>query len=111
MSHELAELLRSVLKEELQRIHERLGRLEARQQRLEEQQQRLKEMLDRLLSATRSHFEQTEDKPVGHQRMSEGVPHDWRHVNMAIDYLKHKISQHDFEIDQLKKQLERQQPK
>ena len=118
MSHELVELLRSVLKEELQPIHERLDRLEAgqqrleeRQQRLEEQQQRLGEKLDHFIIETRSHFKKIEDKLAGHRRMFDILPHDWRDTTMAIEYLKHKISQHDLEIYQLKKRLELQETK
>jgi chromosome segregation ATPase len=48
MAQELIELFRSVLKEELQPIHERLGRLEEGQQRLEENQLRLEERQQRL---------------------------------------------------------------
>jgi chromosome segregation ATPase len=48
MAQELIELFRSVLKEELQPVHERLGRLEEGQQRLEENQLRLEERQQRL---------------------------------------------------------------
>ncbi|RAK22352.1 hypothetical protein B0I26_102344 [Anoxybacillus vitaminiphilus] len=48
MSQELKEMLRSVLKEELQPIHERLERLEEGQLRLEQNQQRLEERQQRL---------------------------------------------------------------
>ncbi|TCK07920.1 UNVERIFIED_ORG: hypothetical protein BDK47_103135 [Anoxybacillus amylolyticus] len=139
MSHELVELLRSVLKEELQPIHERLDRLEAgqqrleeqqqrleerqqrleerqqrleeRQQRLEEQQQRLEEKLDHFIIETRSHFKKIEDELADHRRMFEILSHDWRNANIAIEYLNHKIGQHDLEIYQLKKRLELQETK
>jgi hypothetical protein len=48
LSQELKEMLRSVLKEELQPIHERLARLEDGQLRLEQNQQRLEERQQRL---------------------------------------------------------------
>ncbi|PJW15380.1 MULTISPECIES: hypothetical protein [unclassified Geobacillus] len=125
MSHELVELLRSVLKEELQPIHERLDRLEAgqqrleerqqrleeRQQRLEEQQQRLEEKLGHFIIETRSHFKKIEDELAEHRRMFEILSHDWRNANIAIEYLNHKIGQHDLEIYQLKKRLELQETK
>ncbi|WJQ06197.1 hypothetical protein QT235_13220 [Geobacillus stearothermophilus] len=139
MSHELVELLRSVLKEELQPIHERLDRLEAgqqrleerqqrleerqqrleerqqrleeRQQRLEERQQRLEEKLDHFIIETRSHFKKIEDELAEHRRMFEILSHDWRNANIAIEYLNHKIGQHDLEIYQLKKRLELQETK
>ncbi|AGE23005.1 hypothetical protein GHH_c24940 [Geobacillus sp. GHH01] len=111
MSHELVELLRSVLKEELQPIHERLDRLEAGQQRLEEQQQRLEEKLDHFIIETRSHFKKIEDELADHRRMFEILSHDWRNANIAIEYLNHKIGQHDLEIYQLKKRLELQETK
>ncbi|EPR26727.1 hypothetical protein QWV57_12330 [Geobacillus zalihae] len=139
MSHELVELLRSVLKEELQPIHERLDRLEAgqqrleerqqrleerqqrleerqqrleeQQQRLEEQQQRLEEKLDHFIIETRSHFKKIEDELADHRRMFEILSHDWRNANIAIEYLNHKIGQHDLEIYQLKKRLELQETK
>ncbi|ODA17771.1 hypothetical protein A5N86_07915 [Geobacillus thermoleovorans] len=139
MSHELVELLRSVLKEELQPIHERLDRLEAgqqrleerqqrleerqqrleerqqrleeRQQRLEERQQRLEEKLDHFIIETRSHFKKIEDELADHRRMFEILSHDWRNANIAIEYLNHKIGQHDLEIYQLKKRLELQETK
>ncbi|ASS86535.1 hypothetical protein GLN3_05000 [Geobacillus lituanicus] len=139
MSHELVELLRSVLKEELQPIHERLDRLEAgqqrleerqqrleerqqrleerqqrleeRQQRLEERQQRLEEKLDHFIIETRGHFKKIEDELADHRRMFEILSHDWRNANIAIEYLNHKIGQHDLEIYQLKKRLELQETK
>ncbi|MGG2972435.1 hypothetical protein [Geobacillus stearothermophilus] len=125
MSHELVELLRSVLKEELQPIHERLDRLEAgqqrleerqqcleeRQQRLEERQQRLEEKLDHFIIETRSHFKKIEDELAEHRRMFEILSHDWRNANIAIEYLNHKIGQHDLEMYQLKKRLELQETK
>ncbi|WJP99490.1 hypothetical protein QT234_12570 [Geobacillus stearothermophilus] len=132
MSHELVELLRSVLKEELQPIHERLDRLEAgqqrleagqqrleerqqrleeQQQRLEEQQQRLEEKLDHFIIETRSHFKKIEDELAEHRRMFEILSHDWRNANIAIEYLNHKIGQHDLEMYQLKKRLELQETK
>ncbi|EQB95078.1 MULTISPECIES: hypothetical protein [Geobacillus] len=139
MSHELVELLRSVLKEELQPIHERLDRLEAgqqrleerqqrleerqqrleerqqrleeQQQRLEEQQQRLEEKLDHFIIETRSHFKKIEDELADHRRMFEILSHDWRNANIAIEYLNHKIGQHDLEMYQLKKRLELQETK
>ncbi|OAT74597.1 hypothetical protein [Parageobacillus thermoglucosidasius] len=48
MAQELIELFRSVLKEELQPVHEQLARLEEGQQRLEENQLRLEERQQRL---------------------------------------------------------------
>jgi chromosome segregation ATPase len=48
MAQELIELLRSVLKEELQPVHEQLARLEEGQLRLEENQLRLEERQQRL---------------------------------------------------------------
>ncbi|MEW5320586.1 hypothetical protein V2J23_00185 [Geobacillus thermoleovorans] len=125
MSHELVELLRSVLKEELQPIHERLDRLEAgqqrleerqqrleeRQQRLEERQQRLEEKLDHFIIETRSHSKKIEDELAEHRRMFEILSHDWRNANIAIEYLNHKIGQHDLEMYQLKKRLELQETK
>ncbi|MFC0296933.1 hypothetical protein [Geobacillus jurassicus] len=132
MSRELVELLRSVLKEELQPIHERLDRLEAgqlrleerqarleeRQQRLEEQQRqleerqmRLEEKLDHFIIETRSHFKKIEDELADHQRMFEILSNDWRNANIAIEYLSSKIGQHDTEIYQLKKRLELQSAK
>ncbi|GAB6889227.1 hypothetical protein [Geobacillus stearothermophilus] len=111
MSHELVELLRSVLKEELQPIHERLDRLEAGQQRLEERQQRLEEKLDHFIIETRSHFKKIEDELAEHRRMFEILSHDWRNANIAIEYLNHKIGQHDLEMYQLKKRLELQETK
>ncbi|GLH64986.1 hypothetical protein [Parageobacillus sp. G301] len=137
MAQELIELFRSVLKEELQPVHERLGRLEEgqlrleenqlrleerqqrleeRQQRLEEQQQRLEERqqrweekLDNFLIETRSHFKKIEEELAEHRRMFELLSNDWRNAKIDIDYLSAKTGKHDAEIHQIKKRLELQQ--
>jgi hypothetical protein len=130
MAQELIELFRSVLKEELQPIHERLGRLEEgqqrleenqlrleerqqrleeRQQRLEERQQRWEEKLDNFLIETRSHFKKIEEELAEHRRMFELLSNDWRNAKIDIDYLSAKTGKHDAEIHQIKKRLELQQ--
>ncbi|GMB07663.1 hypothetical protein [Thermolongibacillus altinsuensis] len=120
MSQELKELLRSVLKEELQPIHERLGRLEEgqlrleerqqrleeRQQRLEENQLRLEEKLDNFMIETRSHFKKMEDELEQHRHMFELVSNKWKNIEIDIDYLSAKTGKHDTEINKLKKKLE-----
>jgi hypothetical protein len=134
MSQELKELLRSVLKEELQPIHERLGRLEEgqlrleerqqrleerqqrleenqlrleeRQQRLEENQLRLEEKLDNFMVETRSHFKKVEDELERQRHMFELVSTKWKSIEIDIDYLSAKTGKHDTEINKLKKKLE-----
>jgi hypothetical protein len=120
MSQELKELLRSVLKEELQPIHERLGRLEEgqlrleerqqrleeRQQRLEENQLRLEEKLDNFMVETRCHFKKMEDELERQRHMFELVSNKWKNIEIDIDYLSAKTGKHDTEINKLKKKLE-----
>ncbi|WP_044747853.1 hypothetical protein [Bacillus alveayuensis] len=127
MSQELKEMLRSVLKEELQPIHERLARLEdgqlrleqnqqrleERQQRLEERQQhleenqlRLEEKLDNFIIETRSHFKKVEDELEQHHHMFELASNKWKNIEIDIDYLSAKTGKHDTEINKLKKKLE-----
>jgi uncharacterized protein (UPF0335 family) len=102
MAQELIELLRSVLKEELQPIHERLARLEEGQQRLEEK-------LDNFMIETRSHLKKSKKKLTEHRRMFELLSNDWRNAKIDIDYLSAKARKHDAEIHQIKKRLELQQ--
>jgi hypothetical protein len=116
VSQELKELLRSVLKEELQPIHDRLGkleegqlrleqnqkRLEERQQCLEENQLRLEEKLDNFIIETRSHFKKVEDELEQHRHMFN----KWKNIEIDIDYLSAKTGKHDIEINKLKKKLE-----
>jgi chromosome segregation ATPase len=99
VSQELKELLRSVLKEELQPIHERLGRLEEGQLRLEEK-------LDNFMIETRSHFKKMEDELEQHRHMFELVSNKWKNIEIDIDYLSAKTGKHDTEINKLKKKLE-----
>ncbi len=120
MSQELKELLRSVLKEELQPIHDRLGkleegqlrleqnqkRLEERQQCLEENQLRLEEKLDNFIIETRSHFKKVEDELEQHRHIFEFVSNKWKNIEIDIDYLSAKTGKHDTEINKLKKKLE-----
>jgi hypothetical protein len=123
MAQELIELLRTVLKEERQPVHEQLARLEEgqqrleenqlrleeRQQRLEERQQRWEEKLDNFMIETRSHFKIIEEELAEHRRMFELLSNDWRNAKIDIDYLSAKTGKHDAEIHQIKKRLELQQ--
>jgi hypothetical protein len=134
LGQELKEMLRSVLKEELQPIHERLARLEdgqlrleqnqqrleerqqrleenqlrleKRQQHLEENQLRLEEKLDNFIIETRSHFKKVEDKLEQHRHMFELASNKWKNIEIDIDYLSAKTGKHDTEINKLKKKLE-----
>jgi hypothetical protein len=101
MAQELIELLRSVLKEELQPIHERLAglevgqqRLEENQLRLEERQQRLEERQQRLEERQQRLEEQQQRLEERQQRWEEKLDHFMIETRSHLKKIEEELVEH-----------------